>query len=321
MIPVQIAPMMDVTDRWFRRAMRVLAPKVELWTEMIVGHAVLHGDREHLLGIDAVEHPVVLQLGGDDPALLAEAARIAEGYGYDALNLNVGCPSSRVQSGAFGAVLMRQPETVAEIVHAMRQAVDLPVHVKHRIGVDEIDAYEHMRHFVDVVAEAGCTVFTVHARKAWLKGLSPKDNRTIPPLRHDEVHRLKAERSDLTIVTNGGIRTTEEVHKHLAAVDGVMIGRGAVDDPWWIASLDREILGGNGPVSRLEAAESMASVVAQARSEGQPGHRVTRHLMHLFAGIPGARAWRRALSEHRDAEDGGLSEALAAIRPRLESAA
>lgn len=320
MSAIRIAPMMDVSDRWFRRVMRRLAPSVEVWTEMVVADAILHGDPHVLLARDDTEHPVVQQLGGDDPAKLVQAARIVEDFGYDAVNLNVGCPSSRVQSGRFGAVLMRDPERVAEIVAALRAAVQIPVHVKHRIGVDELDAYEHMRHFVDTVAQAGCTTFIVHARKAWLQGLSPKDNRTIPPLRHAEVHRLKAERPHLEIVTNGGITDTPAVRAHLAAVDGVMIGRAAVDTPWWVAQLAHEILGDPAPGDPCAFAEGLDTLIAQARAEGQPASRVTRHVMHLFAGQPGARRWRRALSEQRDDADGGLAAALAAYRSAQEAA-
>ncbi len=318
--PIHVAPMMEVTDRWFRQVHRLWAPGVVQWTEMVVGHAVLHGDRHRVIGFDPSEHPVVVQLGGDDPAVLAQAARIVEDAGYDEINLNVGCPSSRVRAGAFGAILMRRPDRVARVVEAMRSAVSIPVHVKHRIGVDELDAYEDMLRFVDTVASAGCDTFYVHARKAWLQGLSPKENRTVPPLRHDEVHRLKAERPHLTIVTNGGITTDDAVDAHLAEVDGVMIGRAAADDPWWMASLSQRILRMPGPATRLDAIEVVRPVIARAVAEGRPPHAVTRHLVHLFANQPGTRRWRRALSEHRHDPDGGLDAAVAELHAAMEAA-
>lgn len=314
MVPIQIAPMMEVTDRWFRRVIRVIAPKVELWTEMVVDQAIAHGDPDRLLGFDDEERPLVLQVGGDDPHRLAHATRLAAAYGYDSINLNVGCPSSRVQAGCFGAALMRRPDHVRRLVEAMAEASELPVHVKHRIGVDELDRYEDMLHFVDVVAQSGaCTRFTVHARKAWLAGLSPKQNRDVPPLRHHEVHRLKSERPDLVVVTNGGLETTVQVEHHLSHVDGVMVGRAAVKRPWWISSLDRIYLGSEPPQSIDEAVTSVAAIVKRASGLGHPPHRVTRHLMHWMDGRKGARAWRRALSEHRADPDGGLGAALRAL--------
>jgi tRNA-dihydrouridine synthase A len=216
--------MMDRTERHFRVLMRLIFPSSWLYTEMVTANAVIHGDRDRLLGFDAAEHPVVLQLGGDDPGALAEAARIGEGYGYDEINLNVGCPSDRVQKGSFGACLMLRPERVARCVEAMRAVVRVPVTVKHRIGVDERDAYEDMLNFVDIVAAAGCDRFSVHARKAWLSGLSPKQNREVPPLRYEDVYRLKSERPSLRIELNGGVRSHDAIEEHLRYVDGVMIG-------------------------------------------------------------------------------------------------
>ncbi len=294
-----VAPMMDRTDRHFRYLARLVTRRALLYTEMIVADAVIHGDRDRLLGFDPVEHPVVVQLGGSDPKTMARAARIAAAFGYDAVNVNVGCPSDRVRSGAFGACLMRTPEKVAEIVAAIRDAVDVPVTVKHRIGVDERDRYEDMLAFVDRVAVAGCRHFTVHARKAWLSGLSPKENRTIPPLRHPEVHRLKAERPHLWIETNGGIGTVAEVRDHLAHVDGVMVGRAFYDAPLRFASVDAEIFG--EPSRRVDLFDVLGAMDAYARRfADRPAdlRRIARHVMGLCAGVPGARTFRRVLGEH-----------------------
>ena len=229
---LSVAPMMDWTDRHCRVFHRVLAPGARLYTEMVHAQAVRHGDRERLLGFDPVEHPVALQLGGSDPVALADAARIGEAFGYDEINLNVGCPSDRVQAGRFGACLMKEPALVADAVAAMASAVSVPVTVKCRLGVDELEDYEVFRSFVDTVAAAGCQLFVVHARKAWLSGLSPKENREIPPLRHDWVHRLKQERPELRIVLNGGLVDLQSTLAHLAAVDGVMLGRAAYHEPY-----------------------------------------------------------------------------------------
>ena len=227
--------------------MRLISAHTLLYTEMVTCAAVLNGDREHLLGFDRAEHPIALQLGGDDPAALAECARTAAGFGYDEINLNVGCPSDRVQSGNFGACLMREPKRVAACVAAMRAAVELPITVKHRIGVDELDRYEDMVDFVDIVAAEGCDRFSVHARKAWLSGLSPKQNRTIPPLRHHDVYRLKRERPELPIEINGGVLSLDEVAAHLEHVDAVMIGRAAWDHPWMFAEVDRRFFNPDAP--------------------------------------------------------------------------
>jgi tRNA-dihydrouridine synthase A len=315
MIPLSVAPMMDRTDRHFRYFMRKITPRSLLYTEMVTTGAVLHGDRSQLLCFDPAEHPVALQLGGDDPDQLARCAEIGQAWGYDEINLNVGCPSDRVQAGRFGASLMAEPPRVARAVRAMRAAVDVPVTVKHRIGVDDLDSYEHMRHFVDVVAETGCRRFTVHARKAWLSGLSPRENREVPPLRYADVYRLKEERPDLLIEINGGIQTTEAVRAHLSRVDAVMIGRAAVEQPMWFADLEASIFGaetvqgGPGQIAR-----EMIPYIEALNAEGQPSHRVLRHMLNLFAGGPGARAWRRYLSEHGRQPGGAAIEgALAAV--------
>ena len=241
--PLSIAPMMERTDRHYRYFMRQMTRRTLLYTEMITTAAILHGDREKLLGFSSEEKPLSLQVGGDNPQELAECARIAEDMGYDEINLNVGCPSNRVQNGNFGACLMAQPERVAQAVEAMQKAVDLPVTVKHRIGIDQRDRYEDMAHFVRIVSEVGCRRFTVHARKAWLKGLSPKENRNIPPLRYQDVHRLKQEFPHLFIEINGGITTLEQVQEQLKLVDAVMIGRAAYDNPYLFATVDRDLYG------------------------------------------------------------------------------
>jgi tRNA-dihydrouridine synthase A len=316
--PLSIAPMMDRSDRHFRVVMRHLVGRRPLlYTEMITTGAVLHGDRERLLGFDEEERPLALQLGGDSPAALAECSRIAADRGYDEVNLNVGCPSERVQKGSFGVCLMERPERVAEAVAAMRAAVPLPVTVKHRIGFDDLDRYEDMAHFVEVVAAAGCDRFTVHARKAWLAGLDPKANREVPPLRYDEVYRLKRERPGLAVEINGGVRTLEQVREHLEHVDGVMIGRAAYEDPWALAGADQLVYGEPGePPTRREVIEGLIPYAGRRLAGGVPLARIARHLLGLIAARPGARAWRRILSERTHAPDAGvevLRAALAAV--------
>jgi len=299
MPPLSVAPMMDRTDRHMRRVMRAITRHTLLYTEMVTQGAVLHGERERLLGYDPTEHRIALQLGGDDPEKLADCARIAEDMGYDEVNLNVGCPSDRVQQGSFGVVLMRTPEKVAKAVEAMAAVVSVPVTVKHRIGVDDLDRYEDMLHFVDVVAGAGCTQFTVHARKAWLKGLSPKENRNVPPLRYDDVYRLKRERPQLAIELNGGVKTMDEAELHLEQVDAVMIGRAACDAPYRFAEADRRFFDPQAPVpSRRQVVEEVAEVLGIW--QGRPyfkAHHLTRHLLNLFAGEPGTKVWKRSLAE------------------------
>jgi len=297
--PLSIAPMMDRTNRHYRFVMRQITRKTLLYTEMITTGAILFGDQEQHLGFDPEEHPLALQLGGDDPKALAECAKIAEGRGYDEINLNVGCPSDRVQKGSFGACLMRTPHVVAAAVQAMRAAVSVPVTVKHRIGVDELDAYDDMARFVGIVAEAGADRFSIHARKAWLQGLSPKQNRNIPPLRYDDVYRLKHQFSHLPIEINGGILTLDDAADHLQHVDAVMIGRAAVDTPWIFADADRRIF--DVPAQSPSREEVIAAVADYAgRWRGRPRHKphhITRHLLTLFAGQPGTRAWKRTLTE------------------------
>lgn len=314
--PLSVAPMMDHTDRHLRWVLRQLTRQTLLYTEMIVGLAIRHGDRQRLLGFDPEEGPVALQLGGDDPALLADCAAVAWDFGYDELNLNVGCPSDRVQSGCFGAVLMRSPERVADVVAAMRARVPLPVTVKHRIGVDELDRYEDLHRFVTTVAAAGADRFVVHARAAWLQGLSPKDNREIPPLRYPDVHRLKAELPHLRIEINGGIRTLDDTEAQLARVDGVMIGRAAIENPMMLALADQRIYGSTAPpIGPDELVERVAGYLgAAATLPGFKPRYVLRHLVNLFAGLPGARAWRRTLVGRADEGVDGLRAAFAEVR-------
>ena len=287
--------MRDRTDRHFRFLMRQISRHTLLYTEMVTAIAVVRGARAKLLDFDASEHPVSLQLGGDDPALLTEAARIGEQWGYDEINLNVGCPSDRVQSGNFGACLMLQPERVAECVAAMRDAVSVEVTVKHRIGVDDVDRYEDMLRFVDVVAAAGARRFSVHARKAWLSGLSPKENRTVPPLRYDEVHRLARERPQLDVEINGGIKTLPEIETQLASVDAVMIGRAAYDRPYGLFSpIDAQFFGDpRAPSTRAEVVETFGAYAARRLAAGHRPVPVLRHLLNLYAGEPGNKSFKR----------------------------
>ena len=290
--------MMDFTDRFCRYVHRRLTRRARLYTEMITTGALIHGNRERLLKFDSSEHPVALQIGGSEPADLARAARWGEQAGYDEINLNCGCPSERVQRGAFGACLMAEPELVADCVRAMREAVSIPVTVKHRIGLDRSESYEFVARFVDQVASAGCQVFIVHARNAWLKGLSPKENREIPPLRYDTVYRLKRDFPHLTIVINGGLRSHDEALRQLDHVDGVMLGRAPCDDPWLLARVDSLYYGAPDPIDdRSAAIESVRPYLAEQVQAGVSARAVLRHLLGLFNGLPGARAWRRTLSD------------------------
>ena len=286
---------------------------------MVTADAVIHGDRERLIGFSEVEHPLVLQLGGNEPEKLAEAARIAEDFGYDEVNINCGCPSDRVQSGAFGACLMAQPQTVADCVAAMRAAVSIPVTVKCRIAIDDLPARETLFTFVETVAAAGCEVFTVHARKAWLKGLSPKENRDIPPLDYELVADLKATRPDLTIILNGGIATLDDAARHMATFDGVMLGRAAYQTPALLARVDAALFGGE-PVDVFAALEAYRPYMAAQLEAGTGLHAMTRHMLGVFNGQPGARLWRRTLSENAPRAGAGLDvldAALATVRDRM----
>ncbi len=309
---------MDWTDRHCRAFHRTLTKRARLWTEMVTADAVLHGPRERLLGFSPQEHPLVLQLGGSDPAKLAEAARIAEGFGYNEVNLNCGCPSERVQSGAFGACLMAEPDLVADCVAAMRAAVSIPVTVKNRISIDEMPARETLFTFVDKVSAAGCSVFTVHARAAWLKGLSPKENREVPPLDYSLVAELKAARSGLTIILNGGITTLDQCADHLKTFDGVMLGRAAYQNPGLLGGVDSALFGEGEAVSGADAVRAFEPYIAARLAEGLSLHAMTRHMLGLFAGQPGARQWRRTLSENAVKKGAGL-EVLHAALAAVES--
>ena len=305
---VCVAPMMDYTDRHFRYFVRLMTRHTLLYTEMVTSGAILHGEHRRFLEFHPAEHPLALQLGGSDPEALAACARIADGYGYDEINLNVGCPSDRVQSGRFGACLMQEPDLVAECVAAMRAASPVPVTVKTRIGVDERDSYEHLVDFIGKVEAAGCGVFIIHARKAWLKGLSPKENREIPPLRYDVAARLKRDFPQLTIVVNGGVQTLDAMHAHLGDFDGVMVGREAVSNPYLFADVDRRFFGAAAaPLSRSEVLQAWLPYIAAQLQEGVPLARMTRHALGLFHACPGARAWRRALSEEAVRPGAGLA--------------
>jgi tRNA-dihydrouridine synthase A len=321
---LSVAPMMDWTDRHCRVFHRLLAPNARLYTEMVHAQAVIHGDRERLLGFDPVEHPVALQLGGSDPAHLAQATRIGADWGYDEVNLNVGCPSDRVQAGRFGACLMKEPALVADCVAAMAAATTVPVTVKCRLGVDEMEDYEVFRRFVDTVADAGCGLFVVHARKAWLQGLSPKENREIPPLRYDWVHRLKRERPDLRVLINGGLATVEDAVAQLDVLDGVMIGRAAYHEPYRLHLMDRAMFAPQlAPLPRAELLRALRPYVESCRSRGIAVKHLTRHLLGLFHGQPGGRAFRQVLSEGAPRADAGwdLIERALAVTERREDAA
>lgn len=322
-----VAPMMEWTDRFCRSFHRTMSRRARLYTEMVTTGAVIHGPRERLLGFDDAEHPVAVQLGGSDPAELAKAARICADFGYDEINLNVGCPSDRVQNGRFGACLMLEPALVGECVSAMKAAVSLPVTVKCRIGVDEQDTEEALNRLTESVVAAGCDELTVHARKAWLKGLSPKENRDIPPLDYDRVYRLKQANPNLPIAINGGIRTMEEVRGHLAHVDGVMLGRVAYQEPEILLGVDREVHGEEPPVAdAFEAVEAYEPYIAARLAEGHRLHAMTRHMLGLFTGRPGARAYRRHLATEAIKPDANLQTLRDAVShvsraSRLESAA
>jgi len=307
--------MLDWTDRHCRFFLRLISKQALLYTEMVTTGALLHGDRQRFLQFDPSEHPLALQLGGSDPAGLAACAKMAEDFGYDEVNLNVGCPSDRVQNGSFGACLMAEPGLVAECVAAMRKAVSIPVTVKSRIGIDDRDSYEELTGFIGTVAEAGCDTFIVHARKAWLKGLSPKQNREVPPLRYDVVYQLKQDFPALRIVLNGGITTLDQAEDVLGnGVDGVMVGREAYHNPYILAEVDRRLFGASTEViTRAEIIEKLLPYIEQQRAEGVRLHSITRHILGLFHGEPGARSWRRHLSEHAvkyDADASVVREAL-----------
>jgi len=290
--------MMDRTDRHDRFFLRLISPSVLLYTEMITTGAILHGDRDRFLRFDSAEHPVALQLGGAGSADLARCAEIAAEYGYDEVNLNVGCPSDRVQNARFGACLMKEPDVVAAGVAAMRRAVDLPVTVKTRIGVDDRDSWDDFVRFIDTVAGGGCDTFIIHARKAWLQGLSPKENREIPPLSYETVYRLKQRYPEFSITINGGITSIDETVEHLEHVDGVMIGRAAYESPWLLAEIEQAVFGGNAPANREVVLDRYIDYIDREMAAGTPFYAMARHVLGLYQGVRGARAWRRHISEN-----------------------
>ena len=305
---LSVAPMMNCTDRHGRAFLRCVTKHTRLYTEMIVADAVVRGDRRRLLAFDETEHPVALQIGGCDPATLANAARIGEDFGYDEINLNVGCPSSRVRSGRFGAALMARADLVADCVAAMRNAVRVPVTVKCRIGIDAMDEEATLAAFMTTVAQSGCTTFIVHARKAYLDGLSPKANREVPPLRHDVVHDTKRRFPDFDIIINGGIRDLASASRHLAHVDGVMIGRAAYRTPYMLAEADRLIFGiDEPPMERCGIVLSWLPYLEEHLAEGVPLARMSRHMIGLYHGEPGARIWRRLLTEWTSRPSAGVT--------------
>ncbi|MEY9884283.1 tRNA dihydrouridine(20/20a) synthase DusA [Bradyrhizobium sp. USDA 329] len=320
-----VAPMMDWTDRHCRVFHRHLTRRALLYTEMLTTGAVIHGDRQRLLGFDRCEHPVALQLGGSDPRELAEAARIGEAFGYDEINLNVGCPSDRVKDGRFGAWLMAEPDLVARCVDAMKRTVAIPVTVKCRIGIDEQDPEVALDALAHAVVASGCDALIVHARKAWLNGLSPKENRDVPPLDYDRVYRLKRAMPGVTVIINGGIRGIEDAKAHLEHVDGVMLGRAAYQEPWRLLSVDREIFGEAAPHATMQdALEVMMPCIEQQLARGTRLHAITRHFVGAFHAVPGARAFRRHLAEQGVKPGAGLEvlrDAIARVAARAPAEA
>ena len=318
---ISIAPMMDCTDRHDRYFLRLIAPHVLLYTEMITTNALIHGDYPRLLAYDSLEHPIALQLGGSEPKSLAHCARLGEEFGYDEINLNVGCPSDRVKSGRFGACLMLEPQLVGDCIAAMREVVQIPVTVKCRIGVDNDDSYEQLVSFIQTIAKTGCDVFIIHARKAWLNGLSPKQNREIPPLRYDVVRQLKNDFPHITIISNGGIKTIEDIKRHLAHVDGVMIGREAYSNPYFLAEIEKTIFASEESViSRHDIVMQFLPYVAQQLKQNIKLSNMTRHILGLFQGQKGARIWRRHLSENAYDHHADTEVIREALRKREEIA-
>ena len=314
---LSVAPMLDWTDRDFRYLLRLISKHALLYTEMVTTGAIIHGNRQRFLAHDECEYPLALQLGGSDPKDLATCAKLGEEAGYDEINLNVGCPSDRVQSGSFGACLMVEPKLVAECVAAMRDVVDIPVTVKTRLGIDEHDSYQFLCDFIEPVAEAGCEIFILHARNAWLKGLSPKENRDIPPLRYDFVYQAKRDYPTLHIDINGGIHSLDEAQQHLSHVDGVMMGRAIYNDPYLLAEVDSLLFDDQYLVpTRHQVIENMLPYIGKRMSEGRPLKSITRHMLGVFQGQPGARAWRRHISENAHQKGAGLevlTDALALV--------
>ena len=310
---INIAPMMYWTDRHCRYFHRVLAPEFLLYTEMVTAEALLHGDGERLLGFNPAEHPVALQLGGSSPEKMAVAARLGADAGYDEININIGCPSDRVQSGRFGACLMAEPDLVRDCYLAMRDAIDIPVTVKTRIGIDDKDSWEFFLQFVEPLVDAGLERLIVHARIAILQGLSPKENRSVPPLNYPRVYRLKKTCPDLIVVLNGGIKSLSAARSHLDKVDGVMIGREAYNNPYFLAELNESFGTGAAAPARFDVVGRMRSYVESELKRGTPLHHITRHMLGLFNGQPGAKGWRRYLSEHANSSGADFSVVEAAL--------
>ncbi len=317
---ISVAPMMEWTDRHCRYFLRLITRRALLYTEMLTSSAVINGDRQRILEFDEAEHPIALQLGGSNPGELSKAARIGADFGYDEINLNVGCPSDRVKAGRFGACLMAEPALVGECVAAMRAAVSVPVTVKTRLGVDDHDSYEHLCGFVESVMTAGCRVVVLHARKAWLQGLSPKQNREIPPLRYDLVHAVKRDYSDLSVVLNGGLLSLDAVAAHLGDLDGAMLGRVAYHDPYVLAQVDRRFYGDTRCApARDEVVHRLLPYIETHLSRGGRLQQIARHILGLYHGQFGGRRWRRQLSEHAHRDGAGVGvvlDALKAVRPR-----
>jgi tRNA-dihydrouridine synthase A len=309
--------MMNWTDRHCRYLLRQISKHALLYTEMVTTGAILNGDRDRFLRYDRCEHPLALQLGGSEPPQLAECSRIGEDAGFDEINLNVGCPSDRVQSGRFGACLMAEPALVADCVAAMGKAVSLPVTVKTRIGIDDRDSYEELAHFIACVQQAGCETFIIHVRKAFLQGLSPKENRTVPPLNYDYAYRIKQQYPGLTIIINGGITDLDAAERHLSAVDGVMLGRSAYHNPYLLAEVDRHLFQDQEPSpTREEIVHRMLPYIERELNQGSPLKHITRHMLGLFQGMPGARHWRRHLSEFGPRTGAGIEVVTQALEKR-----
>jgi tRNA-dihydrouridine synthase A len=307
--------MLDWTDRDFRYLLRLISKHTLLYTEMVTTGALIHGNRERFLAHDVLEYPLALQLGGSDPKDLATCAKMGEQAGYSEINLNVGCPSDRVQSGSFGACLMAEPKLVAEGVAAMHEAVDIPVTVKTRLGIDEHETYQFLTDFIEPVAEAGCEIFILHARNAWLKGLSPKENRDVPPLKYDFVYQAKQDYPDLHIDINGGIHSLKDAKQHLEKVDGVMMGRAIYNDPYLLAEADKLLFGDDHPVpTRHQVIEQMLPYIKQRMAEGRPVKSITRHMLGMFQGQQGARAWRRHISENAHVKGAGIEVLVEALQ-------
>lgn len=296
-IKFSVAPMMDWTDRHCRYFYRLMSENTQLWTEMVTAKAIIHGDKNRLLDYDAQEHPLVLQLGGSDPKEMAMAAKIGQDWGYDEININVGCPSDRVQSGSFGACLMQTPETVAQCIEKMGEAIDIPLSVKSRIGVDDMQSYDELSHFVEVVQRAGCDNFVIHARKAWLQGLNPKENRTVPPLNYDWVYQVKREFPALTIGINGGIASLDEATEHLNHVDSVMLGRAVYHQPYLLAHVDQQIYqSARSIISREQVLLKFIEYIKQQQAKSVPVRSMTRHILGLYHAQPNAKKFKRLLS-------------------------